>query len=273
MKLCTLFPTFYETPDVTAVAGAVTPPAVEPAAPAVQPGPWAADLTEYFGDDAEAIAKADRYMREKVQPRITHLETDSAPARELYKDLLANPEETLSAVFEEIYGQDKAAEFAALLTPAEAAAVVEAAATGAADADEIPTWAKPLVERDQAARDAELREQGEQEYAATLTSMRAAHTDLTDADMELIHPFMAAAGGDTDVAYAGYQSFKAQFAAANGAAPVAADAVADPPPVLGGPGAPAAAPPTAKTYRWDELGDAIDDFQAEQRAQTPPPVI
>ncbi len=269
-----LFPTFYETPDVTAVAGAVTPPepVVEPPAAAVQPGPWAADLTEYFGDDAEAIAKADKYMREKVQPRITHLETESAPARELYKDLLANPEETLSAVFEELYGEEKGAEFAALLTPAQAAEVVETVAAGAAEGD-VPEWAKPLVEDHQARRDADLRKQGEDAYAATLAEMRTAHTDLTDADMELIHPFMHAAGGDPAVAYEGYKTFKTQFAAAAGVAPAPAAPVAEPPPVLGGPGAPAAAPPTSKTYRWDELGDAIDDFQSEMRAQSPPPVL
>ena len=269
-----LFPTFYETPDVTTVAGAVTPPEpVVETPPAVQPGPWAADLTEYFGDNPEAIAAADRYMREKVQPRITHLETESAPARELYKDLLANPEETLTAVFEEIYGEDKAAEFAALLTPAEAAAVVEAAAAGAAEAgeDEVPAWAKPLLEKHEQQTDAELRETQAAEYQEVLAEMRAAHTDLTDDDMNLIHPFMSAAGGDIERAYAGYQAYTEAFKPRHGVTPAEAAETPPPPAVLTSEGSTAAAPPIQKEYTSFE--EAWDDWKAEQATVAPPPVI
>jgi hypothetical protein len=271
----TLFPTFYETPDTTATAGAVTPePAAEPetATPEVQPGPWAADLAEYFGDNQEAIAAADRYMREKVQPRITHLETDSAPARELWKDLNENADETLASVVEELYGEETAAKFKAIFEAGDGSEASAAAAVEAATAaeDEVPAWAKPLLEKHEAETAAEMRERQQAEYQEVLAEMRAAHDDLTDEDMELIHPFMSAAEGDIERAYAGYKAYTDAFKARLGVTPTEPEKV-DPPPVLGSEGAPAATPPVEKVYKsYDE---AIDDYFAERRKQAPPPVI
>lgn len=245
------------------------PPVVEtpPAAPETTPepanlGPWAGDLAEYFGENAEAIAAADRYMREKVQPARTQFETETAPARELYKDLIENPETTLAEVVEELWGTEKAQQFATLFGEPEPASTP-------AVPDEVPEWAKPLVEREQAARDAELAAQGQAEYERVLAELQAAHTDLTDADMELIHPFMASASGDPEAAYAGYQAFKAAFVAEHGATP-AVEPTPTPPPVLGAEGTAPSTPPVQKEYKtFDEAWDA---WRAEEAA-APPPVV
>lgn len=269
-------------PDPAAAAVAAAVAAVPPAVPA---SPWAADAAAYFGDNAEAIASFDRYMREKQQPYITELE--GHPGRELWKDLSNDAEGTLADVIGELYGEERpdiVEQFQALFADpaAAAAAVVEPATTPAAD--EPPAWAQPLIERDQAQRDADARAAADNDYKQALTEMRAAHPELTDVDMGdgtaekpgLIHPFMAAASGDTEVAYAGYQAYLAQVKAMLGVAPTedekaaAAAAVAAAPPVLGGDGATAAAPPVTKEYKT--FDDAWDDWQAE-RAQVAPPVV
>lgn len=259
----------------------VTPPS-EPAAAApapVNPGPWAADLATYFGDNQEAIAAADRYMREKVQPRITQLEDGTKPARELYDDLLNDPQNTLAAVVSELYGEEVGTKFAALFGEegegAPAGTTVEQAVeqAAAATADEPPEWAKPILEdyqsRKQREADEQARTAGEQAYQEVLADLRKNHADLTDADMELIHPFMAAAGGDPEAAYAGYQAYKEQVAKALGVEPAAPEPVAEPPAVL--PSAGTTPPPVQKNY--PTLDAAMDDWFAERRAASPPPVI
>jgi hypothetical protein len=82
----------------------VTPPVV----PEPQAGPWASDLEAYIQDPA-ARAQADKFLREKIQPRTTKLEQESSqykPARELYDDLVNDPDNTLLAVATQLYGED-----------------------------------------------------------------------------------------------------------------------------------------------------------------------
>jgi hypothetical protein len=87
--------------------------------------------------------------------------------------------------------------------------------------------------------------------------------------MELIHPFMASAP-DPETAYAGYQTFKAQFAATHGATPADPVDAPAPPAVLGSEGTVAATPPVAKDYK--NIDEAMDDWFAERRAAAPPVV-
>jgi hypothetical protein len=267
-----LFPTFYDGAEETA-PDTPTPPATEAAVETqpVQPGPWAADLAEYFGDNQEAIAAADRYMREKVQPRITHLETESAPARELWKDLNNDADTTLATVVEELYGEETAEKFKAIFAASDGSEQAAAAAVEAAQTDEVPEWAKPLLEKHETDRDAELREKQAAEYQEVLAEMRTAHPDLTDEDMDLIHPFMSAAEGDIERAYAGYKTYTDAFKARHGVTPAEAEETKSPPPVLNGEGSPAAEPPVEKQYK--NIDEALDDFFNERRTQTPPPVI
>jgi hypothetical protein len=247
----------------------VETPAPEPVVEAPTPtGPWAADAAEYFGDDTAAIANFDRYMREKQQPRVTELENH--PGRKLWNDFENNAEDTLAEVFAEIYedDEDKVAAFKGIFgetaTPAE---VVEATTP---DGEAVPDWAKPLLAEAAEKADLKARETSEAEYAADLATMRTAHADLTDADMELIHPFIAIAG-DLEEAYGAYAKFKSDFAAANGGATPEPEPTPEPPAVLGTTGAPAAVPPVAVEYRT--ISDAIDGWLDEKRTQQPPPVI
>lgn len=239
--------------------------------PPVNPGPWASDLATYLGDNAEAIAAADRYMREKVQPRITELEEGSAAARELYKDLIANPESTLAEVVTELYGEERpdvvegftklfepAPEPTPRLTPPE-----PTAAPVAPEDAEMREWY-------QAKRDEEAREAQAAAYAELLQDMRTAHPDLDDTDMDLIHPFIASAQGDTEQAYAGYQAFQDQFKTKLGVTEPTPEPTPTAPAVLGTTAAAAAAPPVVEQYKtYDEAWDA---WQAE-KATTAPPVV
>lgn len=254
--------------------GAATPEAVEPAVTppaATQPGPWASDLDTYFGDDSEAKAAADRYMREMIQPRMTQLETESAPARELYKDLIASPQETLAEVFSELYEDqpELVAKFASIWGDDEPE--VEAAAATPPPAEDEPEWAKSARLREEAQRDADAVKAGEEAYHEVLAELREAHEELTDDDMELIHPFMASAP-DPESAYAGYKAWEAKFAAKNGGvtpAEAAAEAVTAPP-VLGSEAAVAATPPVARAYK--DFDDAWDAWRAEEAVAAPPVV-
>ena len=256
-------------PEPAAVPAAVVEPAAvtPPAEP--QPGPWAADLATYFGENAEAIAAADRYMRERIQPRMTQLETESAPARELYRDLIAKPQETLAEVFGELFDDqpELIEKFGAIWGEPEDVPVEPAAVTP--PADDEPEWMRSAREREEAQREADAIKAGEEAYAEVLAELRAAHTDLTDADMDLIHPFMASAD-DPETAYAGYQKFKTEFAAAHGITPAEVTEAVTPPPVLGSEAAVAAAPPIAKEYK--SFDDAWDAWRAEE-AVSPPPVV
>lgn len=233
--------------------------APEPAAPAApQPGPWSSDLEQYFQDEAARTA-ADRYMREKVQPRMTQLETETAPARELYNDLLQDPAQTLADLVTEVFGEDVGQKFTGLFGE-ETSAAPE---TPAEPAAEIPDWAKPIVEERERAK-------AEAEYNAALEQFKAAHQDLTDDDMELIHPFITATAGDLDAAYQGYSAWKERFTAAHGVTPqVDPTPARTAPPVLGNQAAPAAAPPVEKNYK--SIDEAMDDWFAEQKSA--PPVV
>lgn len=256
-----------------------TPPPVEPAVEAapvvepVQPGPWSEDANSYFGEDEAAKAAFDRYMREVAQPRITQLEQGSAPARELWDDLNGDPATTLRDLVASVYGDEFASQYEALFSEEEAAEVVEAV-EAATSTDDVPEWAKPIVEKHLAEQQTQEAQNAADEYAAEKDALRARHADLTDDDMGLIDAFIYAAGGDMEQGYVGYQAFKGKFMAANGVAPAAP---ADPalPPVLGTAAAPASTPPAAPQFtKYDQLDDALESFMSEQRTTaTPPPIV
>lgn len=263
---------FFNTDD----AGSVTPPPAavptpEPVAPPAPAAPWAADATAYFGDNAEAIAGFDRYMREKQQPYITQLESSTADARELWTDLNADPASTARDLIASIYSDnpDVVAAYDAIFAE-------ETAPPAAVEPDEIPEWAKPLVESHQEKVDRELREANAAGYEAAKTELRTAHPDLTDADMPLIDTFVAMPqiGGDMEAAYAAFTTYKQQFLAANGVVPTPPPTVPTPPPVLGTDGV-AATPPLATQYKtYNQVGDALKSYFArEGAASNPPPVV
>lgn len=243
-----------------------------------QPGPWSADLAEYF-DNEEALAAADRYMRERQQPRMTELEEGHNEWNRLLNDVRADPKAAVRSFVDELFGEDVASKFDGLFEEATTPAEVETAAetveaTGAQltpEQQEALDWAR--AERQRRA-DEEARQQSETEYKSALDSMRAAHPDLTDDDMDAIHPFIGSAGGDTEVAYGMYQAFLGKLRQRLGVADPEPAPAPVAPPVLGSEAAPAAVPPTKTEYKtWADMDRALTDWQNEQRAGDPPPVL
>jgi hypothetical protein len=235
-------------------------------------GPWAAELRERFGDDTEGFAKADAYMREQVQPRITQLE--DSPAQKLYKDLQSeeNVDLAVASIIKSVYGDEVLEKHLALLqedpnaTVEEAVEAVEEEAAEATEEKPDPRleWAQNQMEK-------EAKEEGEREYQAQLTQIIAEpEFKLKESDRKLLAPFMAQAE-TVGEAVTAFHAFKAEFAAANdGEAPTEEEAeeAAPAPPTLGSAGAPAAVPPQQrKQVGWDDIGDELLAYQREMAAK------
>jgi hypothetical protein len=256
-----LFPILMETPDDGGSGGgdpaAPAAPAAPPAAPAGD-APWSADLAG-LGLDDTARQAVDGYLRAQWQPRMTQFEqqlSEAAPARELWQDFHANPQETYLAVGAQLFGDEKASELEALIAAAEAAD----------EGDDAPS--APSDPRVQAMlEDYEARQRSDA-YSAKLAEVKAAHTDL---DEELFHPFVIAADGDFGQAVARYRAYVEQFKAKHGVSPEVPQ-VPDAPATLGlsGGDGPAVPPPT--TERYDSLDAALDATLAEMRTGSAPAV-
>jgi hypothetical protein len=242
----------------------VTPPAPAPAAPAVpevQPGPWAADLAQYIEDPA-ARAQADRYLREKVQPRMTQFEQDAARyegAHRLYDDLVDDADSTMVAIAEQVYGPEVAQSIAQALAAEEAAAAPTAPATPAA----------PQLGEDERAALAWATEQRQQhEWNTTVAPLKAADPEFDEQDFA---PFILTADGDVDAAYQGYKAWRERATAKfRPAEPVTEETA--PAPVLGTGAADASAPTPAVAKRHTSIDSALDEWLSEQRTAAPPAV-
>ena len=243
-----------------------------------QPGPWAADLAEYFQDE-EALAAADRYMREKQQPRMTELEQGHKQWNDLLESVRQDPRGEMKSMMDELFGADVADRFDTLFedaAPAEAAKAVEQVAEAAGaqlsqEQQDLLDWAKA---KRQAEADEATRASQQSEYDQAKAGMREAHPDLSDEDMELIDPFIGAAGGDTERAYSIWQSYQSKFRERHGVAAPEPAPTPEAPAVLGDQAATAATPPVDKKYtKWGDIDAAFDDWQNEQRAGDPPPVL
>lgn len=233
------------------------------------PGPWEADAAAYFGENPEAIAAFDRYMTEKQQPYVTQLEEGSKDARELWTDLNADPATAVRDLVASVYANDPEliAHYDAYFAPPEDATPPPAAVTPP-PTDEVPEWAKPLVEDHAARRDREAKEAAEADYVKAKADLRTAHADLTDNDISIIDPFVYSAGGDMEKAYVALRAWQK----AAGVPQPEPTPEPTPPPVLEG-GRPA--PPLATKYTsYGQIGAALREYSDQQRASaTPPPVL
>ncbi len=257
-------------PEVEPEAPVVEAPAPEPAAPepeAEAPGdaPWTADLATYFEDEG-ARSTADRFLREKIQPHVTHLEqqhSDYEPARALFDDLREDPVSTYLAVTEELYGEDVADRVAAMIAD-------DDDPRGASDDEDEPA-APAAPELDPTVARMKAKFEGDEQaqaYDAELTRAREVHPSLKD---ELFAPFVIAAEGDFDVALVGYRQWEAQVQAQYGPAPVVPPPDPAAPAALGTSSDTPAAPVTQKNYA--SLDDALDDTLAEMRASREAPPV
>lgn len=263
-----LFPTLLWDDEPAAASPAEPAAEQTPAAPEPGPAPWASDLATYIEDEG-ARAQADRYLREKWQPRTTQLEQELAqlkPVQELVNDLNEDPLGTYAALTAEIFGDELAKKVDNLvragLSPEQAVeAVVEE------QQEENPTR-DPEVEEMLAERRAKKqRELFDAELERIKTKPEAAGLLL---DREAIAPFVLQSNGDFDAALVGYKAYVdtlRQHYAPEGETPPPPP----PPNVLGTQqgDAPPATPPTTKTYKWSEMDEALDSYFAETRNQGP----
>lgn len=247
--------------DPAAPVAAPPAPVAAPAAPPPAPAgaaPWAADLASLFPDEATRTA-VDGFVRSKVQPYTTQLEQKVAglsDAERLYNDITQNPLDTYVAITTEMFGEEAAQRLLTTLQENDATAP-EATPPGAPD---------PRIE--QVVQFVE-NEQNQRFYDGELARITA---DPANADVnpKLLHTFVAAAGGNFDEAVKLYRNHEADWAAAHPGTTAPPPELPPAPPVLTDEGAAAVVPTEAKNQT---LGDAINDFMAEQRANKAPPVV
>jgi hypothetical protein len=291
-----LFPVMFETPE-GGTGG--TPPEPTPAPEAApQPAPWTADLEQYI-TDPQARVEADRYLREKVQPRMTQLE--DSPAAKLYRDLTDDSKQdvTIAAIVGHVYGDEIADKFVSLFgeegehLPEGASAEEGVAAAAGAVAEESgqqppedpnAAWvaqkrAEEEAEAQQAEYDAFMdRVVGDEGNAEWRVLLDDPEFTLTAEDKDLLSPFVSSSEtmGEAIQKYAAHlKALAARGQASTPAAAEAGAAEAAAPPTLASAGAAATTPPIEKKYTWDTIGDAVADYQAEQRskAAAAPPTL
>ena len=221
-----------------------------------QPGPWSSDLEEFFEDPA-ARARADEFMRSKVQPRMTQLETQIAerkPAYELYDALVGEESDaTLAQVVSELR-PDIADQFMSLLEPQEPITDEEPVHQQL----ELPPELQEMIEERTAAKEAE-------DYDNEIARVQALHPELVPTEF---HPFVAGAEGDFDLALEHYKTWQQEVRQRYGGAPTPQPEPAPAPQALAT--SQTQAPPVQEKY--ESLDDAFDAFFAEQRGTGTSPV-
>lgn len=231
----------------------------EQAAPAQGAGPWANDLAKVFEDEG-VRGQVDSFLRSTVQPHVTRLEQASQvneDAAKLYADFQDNPGGTYLAVTEELFGDDLTEIIRNHLAGEDADEAVEDETEEVHEGSNLDPRLAKLLEKE------DLREQREQ-YEVELARIRETDPQL---DPELLAPFVVAADGDVDTAYAGYKQWL-EKAGVQGTA--AEEVVADEPPaVLGSDSESPSSPPVRKDY-GGSLDAALDDFFAETKGKGDP---
>lgn len=243
-----------------APAAVVEPPAPPaPAAPPAGDAPWAKDLATLFPDET-VRTQVDTYLRANVQPHVTKLEQEYAPAKQLWQDLQGDDSvDVYVNAARQLYGDD----------------VAELIETQLANhfAEPAPPVADPaapasaLTPEQQDAVNWAHEQKVEALYASELERISAVDPTIVGREA-LFANLVVGTEGDFDEAQRRWQ----QQGLANlqpVPAPPAEPAVPAPPTLDGG-GAPVL--PTQK--RYTSFDDATDDMLADVRAaaQAPPAV-
>ena len=246
-----------------------TPPEPQEPEPAAEPSesPWSNDITEAFEDEA-VRQQVDQFMRDKYQPYVTKLETDSVENRKannLWNQITEDPR----ATFEQIARE---------LNPRTADAVIRAF-----NGEEVPEANDPEPDEDEAIWEMsdlpkEVREMVEAHKENELQSLWDTELDKVkksfennkdvEFDEDLFFPFISAADGDFDEAATRYENWYSQTQEKLGIKlPEVPD---DPPPTtINSASRQTQAPPQEKKY--DSLDAALDDFLESEKQ--PPPVV
>lgn len=185
--------------------------------------PWDSDLESAFEDEATRTAVSE-FLGEKVQPYVTKLEQGSKPDRDaslLWEQFHEEPVATTIQVIRELYGEEKADAFTAILQGEEednkpttedvttTTTKTEPAQTSTEIAfEQLPAEVQAIVQKDKL-------EESRKAYYGEIERIKTEHAEelpkdddgkpRLDADM--FHPFVVAAEGDFDAAYDGFQKW------------------------------------------------------------------
>lgn len=189
--------------------------------------PWDSDLEAAFEDEDTRNAVSE-FLGEKVQPYVTKIEKDSKPDRDaslLWEQFHEEPVATTIQVIRELYGDEKADAFTAILqgeqeaddkvTPEDVTAITpEQTAALTADADQSIAFEKLPPEVQKLVQDNKL-EESRKAYYSEIDRIKEEHKeelpktedDKVRLDVDMFHPFVVAAEGNFDAAYEGFQKW------------------------------------------------------------------
>lgn len=250
--------------------------------------PWASDLEEAFEDETQRGAVSD-FLAKTVQPYVTKIEQDSRPDRDaarLWKEFNDSPAETAVQVSRELFGDEIADQFVAILQGEEG----EPAEPKPAEGDE-PVEATPaegdeprkikfedLPGEVQEAFQAQKAEEERVAYYDEIDRLVEEHADdlpkgedeKPQLNINQFHPFVVATNGDFDAAYEGYAKWRDEAKEEFGIQVPDGEQVTDPPQTINSETRDSATkPPTEKEYAT--FDEAMDDFFEDQK--TPPPTV
>jgi len=246
--------------------------------------PWDSDLAAAFEDEATREAVSE-FLGEKVQPYVTKIEQESKPDRDaslLWEQFHEEPVATTIQVIKELYGEDKADAFAAILQgeseenqpSSEDVTKTEenAPEDKSVEFDQLPPEVQELIQN-------QRLEESRKAYYGEIDRIKEEHKDELPKDEEgnprldadTFHPFVVAAEGDFDEAYKGFQNW---ITAARKAAGIATEETStegnEPPPTIDSKARDASTTvPTKKEHPTFE--DAMDEMFEELKA--PPPTV
>lgn len=251
--------------------------------------PWEDDVAAAF-EDEDIAQKVSAFLGEKVQPYVTKVEQEAAPNRDaanLYTAFAEQPVETSIQTTRELYGDEIADKFAALLSGGDTAeeAATKVQAQTAVDVTDQTAATSKQIEFDQLPP--EVKEQFAQQsaknqreaYQAELDKTIEAHkAELTPEgaegpqfDKELFHPFVVASQGDFEKAFTAYQNFQNQAKEKWGIqVPDTGDGKTTPPPVMNSTTKASGTKPPQEV-KYESLDEAMDAF-FEEANQAPPTV-
>lgn len=249
--------------------------------------PWAADLAEAFPDEEQRKTVND-FLSGTVQPYVTKIEQDSRPDRDaarLWKEFNDNPAETAIQVTRELFGDEIADAYVAILQgeEAETPAKPEGEEEGEkpSDTQEVETPDRAIKFEDlptevQEVFQAQKAEEERTAYYAEIDRLVEEHADdlpkgeddKPTLNVNQFHPFVVATNGDFDAAFEGFQAWRNEAQEEFGIKVPDGEGAA--PQTINSETRDASAkPPTEKEY--GDFGEAIDDFLEEQKA--PPPTV
>lgn len=250
--------------------------------------PWDQDLAGTFEDEAVRNQVSD-FLGEHVQPYVTRLEQDSRPNRDatrLWEGFAETPVQTYVQVSRELFGDEVADRVAATLQGEEGGEPTPAPDTQTTTPD-TQTITPPEGQTDDGpipfeklppnVQEAVAKQEAEEQRAAYYEEVDRVTKEHADAlpkndegepqlNVDLFHPFVVAADGDFDQAWASFEQFYTN-AKKEWGAPQEGET---PPPAIDSQTRDASTTPPQEV-EYKSLDEAMDAWFDEQKS--PPPTV